>query len=94
MKNFPISKRILRVLPKGQITIPLPVRRQFHIEQDDVIELTPVKDVLVLRPIRHKGVDVVTYLRDKEWGRYKEDIEKALLRLSKLPSKKLPLLCR
>lgn len=94
MKNFTVQKRVIRVLPKGQITIPLLVRRQFHIEPDDVVELIPLEDALLLRPIKQEGVDVVKYIRAKEWERYRDEIERALLRLSKFPFKKLPELCR
>lgn len=94
MKDFNVQKRIIRVLPKGQITIPLLVRKQFHIEPDDVMELISLEDTLILKPIKLEGVDVVKHIRYKEWERYKDDIEKALLRLSKFPSKKLPKLCR
>ncbi len=93
MNNPDILRKIIRVLPKGQITLPLSIRERFHIESDDILELISMPDSLILKPLG-KEQNFLKKLRGGEWGRHKEEIGDALMKLTKLPSKKLPKLCR
>ncbi|MBI3335230.1 MAG: AbrB/MazE/SpoVT family DNA-binding domain-containing protein [Candidatus Portnoybacteria bacterium] len=94
MKNIFFPRRILRVLPKGQITIPLPIREKFNIKPDDVMEIISTSQALILKPLKKSEEDVLQNLRIKEWGRYKKELTGAFERLSMLPPVKLPKLCR
>lgn len=86
-------KQIIRLLPKGQITLPQSIRERYHIEPNDIIELIPADDALILKLLKVTE-DTLSKLREKEWRRYGHELIESLTRLERMPYNSLPRLCR
>lgn len=54
---------LLRILRAGQVTLPAELRKQFHLAEDDYVEVEAVKEGILLRPMaiveREKAWDKV-----------------------------------
>ena len=94
MNNVNTLRKIIRVLPKGQITLPLSLRERFHIRPDDVMEVISSGDFFILKPIKHDTSESFQHERDATWGRYRKELNKAFEKLVTLSPQKLPKLCR
>ena len=47
----------MKVFPKGQVVIPISLRKKYHIEIGDHIEIIPGEDGILLKPGRRRRAD-------------------------------------
>ena len=88
---------VVRILPRGQITIPNRIRKNFQLGENSVLEIEQVKEGILLKPIAG-GQFIKTdydYKRIRQsWERFQEDIGQALEKIVKTPKGKRPFLFR
>ncbi len=66
----------MKVFPKGQIVIPVSLRKKYNIDIGDKIEVTPTRDGIFLRPSpKSKKRESLT---DNLFGVFRDYAEKAL----------------
>ena len=66
MNDRAIITRKMKVFPKGQVIIPVELRKKYNINIGDRIEFTIVKDGILIKPSRDKAAD--RSLTDKLYG--------------------------
>ena len=59
---------LMRVRPKGQITLPDGIRRQAHLDEGDYLEVTVEEGAIVMRPKRLIDADQAWFWTDA-WQR-------------------------
>lgn len=86
---------VVRVLPRGQITIPNRIRKNFQLQENSVLEIEQVEEGILLRPIAGGRFNKADFRKIRQsWERFQEDIGKALEKVAKAPKSKRPLLFR
>jgi AbrB family looped-hinge helix DNA binding protein len=72
---------LVKILRAGQVTLPIELRKQFHLEEEDYLEAQAVEGGILLKP-----VSVVA--RKKAWDRVVKVMNRVHAQLP--PSKKSP----
>lgn len=79
---------LMRVRPKGQVTLPDSIRRQAHLEEGDYLEVAVEEGAIVMRPMKLIDADQAWFWTD-EWQRGEreasEDIARGRVRRSDNP---------
>lgn len=85
---------IVRVLPKGQITIPQKIRRELNLKENSILEVEKTKQGVLLKPASKKiELRSLKTIR-KDWARYQDEIGDALDKLKSRPKSSWPKLLR
>lgn len=53
---------LVRILRAGQVTLPAELRKQFHLAEDDYVEVEAVREGILLRPM-------AVVEREKAWNK-------------------------
>jgi AbrB family looped-hinge helix DNA binding protein len=59
---------LMRIRPKGQLTLPDSIRRQVHLEEGDYLEVAVEEGAIVMRPKKLIDADQAWFWTD-EWQR-------------------------
>ncbi|MBI2326949.1 AbrB/MazE/SpoVT family DNA-binding domain-containing protein [Candidatus Curtissbacteria bacterium] len=83
---------VVRILPRGQITIPNKMRKNLNLEENSLLEVEQTEQGLLLKPITMGQFKTDFKKIRQSWERYQDEIGQALDVLAKLPRNKRPLL--
>jgi AbrB family looped-hinge helix DNA binding protein len=68
MNDKALTTRKMKVFPKGQVIIPVELRRKYNINIGDRIEFSIMQDGILIKPSRDKADD--SSLTDKLYGMF------------------------
>ena len=86
---------VVRILPRGQITIPNRIRKNFKLEENSVLEVEQVKEGILLKPLAREQFDRADFKKIRQsWERFQDEIGQALEKVAKAPKNQRPLLLR
>jgi AbrB family looped-hinge helix DNA binding protein len=70
---------LMRVRPKGQVTLPDSIRRQAHLEEGDYLEVAVEEGAIVMRPKKLIDADQAWFWTD-EWQRGEREASEDIAR--------------
>lgn len=86
---------VVRILPRGQITIPNKIRKNFELVENSILEIEQVEDGILLKPISKDQFKKADFKRIRQsWERFQDEISETLEKVAKVPRSKRPLLFR
>lgn len=82
---------VVRVLPRGQITIPNKMRKTLDLSENSLLGIEQTAEGLLLKPITVGQFEKVDFKKIRQsWERYQDEIGQALDAIAKLPRNKRP----
>jgi len=76
---------VIKVTSKGQITIPIEIRKKLQIEKESYIVVDMIGDYIIMKKVglKLKEISEIISKSAKEKGITRKDIEKAILETEK-----------
>ena len=80
MQQAPVQEELVKLQPKGLITIPKKMREFFNLEEKGIVRLKVEKGRLYLEPVRTLSYPVRSYTKSeiKEFLTFDQDLSKYL----------------